>query len=157
MPKRYKLSASLEDYVETIFLIGLTKNEVRSKDIIARLNVRGPSVTMALHLLAERGLVEYVPYGPVLLTALGEKVARDVYHRHQTLKQFFIEILGIDPEVADDGACKMEHVASRNIIEKMVQYTQYARELNQRHDSASRPRFEEYLKQQSGHEEGEGA
>ncbi len=44
------LSASLEDYIETIYLIGSENNSVRPKEIIARLGVTGPSVTEALHL-----------------------------------------------------------------------------------------------------------
>ncbi len=125
MKKKTQLSASLEDYLEAIFLIIQEDGEARSKRIKECLQVSGPSVTEALQLLAEKGLVNYAPYESITLTPQGESVARDVLHRHETLRDFFIDVLGVDPKIADEGACKMEHATSANIIDRMVKYTKY--------------------------------
>lgn len=125
MKTKTKLSASLEDYLEAIYLISRQDGEARSKKIREHLQVSGPSVTEALQLLAEKGMVNYAPYESVTLTPRGKKIARDVLHRHETLRDFFIDVLGIDAELADKGACKMEHAASENIIDRMVKYTKY--------------------------------
>ncbi len=127
MPKKKKVSASSEDYLEAILLICKKKGEARHKDIVLHLGVSGPSVTEALNLLSQKGLVHYTPYNAITLTEEGEKIAEDVYHRHETLRDFFIEVLGIDPETAEDGACKMEHAASPKVIERMVKYTHFMR------------------------------
>ena len=89
------------------------------------LGVSGPSVTEALQVLSEKGLVHYEPYGPITLTPKGEAAARDVLYRHGALKDFFVSVLGIDEKTADEGACKMEHAASPKIIERLVKYTRY--------------------------------
>lgn len=89
------------------------------------MSVSGPSVTEALQQLAKKKMVHYQPYEAITLTPDGEKAAEDVLHRHETLRDFFIEVLGVDQEAADQGACRMEHVATSNIIERMVKYTDY--------------------------------
>lgn len=128
MAKRKGLSASLEDYLEAILIICQEQGEARSKDIIEHLDVSGPSVTEALQLLRKKELVNYFPYEAITLTDKGEEIARDVLYRHETLRDFFIEVLGVDEIMADEGACRMEHAASREIIDRMVKYTHYLRE-----------------------------
>ena len=148
MKEKKKLSASLEDYLETIYLICREKGAARSKDIMEHLSVSGPSVTEALQLLSEKKLVNYTPYDPITLTTKGEEAAKDVFYRHETLRRFFIDVLGVDPETADDGACKMEHVASPIIIERMVQYTNYLRHEKEGQEWIRDSGFAEYLKNQ---------
>ena len=127
MAKSDKLSASLEDYLEIIFKVTEKNGSARHKDIKSHIDVSSPSITEACQQLSERGLIHYAPYAPIKLTKEGRKVAEDIVHRHDSLKTFFIEVLGVDPETADDGACKMEHVVSETIIERMIQYTKYVK------------------------------
>lgn len=138
--KQNRLSASLEDYLEAIYLIIKERGTARSKEIMSHLSVSGPSVTEALQLLSEKGLVNYQPYEPITLTTHGEELAKEVLHRHETLRNFFIDVLGIDRKTADEGACRMEHAASANIIERMVQYTRYLKD-----ECAGNNCFQEYL------------
>jgi len=145
--KKVKLSASLEDYLEAIYLICKDDGEARSKKIKEHLQVSGPSVTEALQLLAEKGLVNYAPYESITLTPAGEELARDVLHRHETLRDFFIDVLGIDAKLADEGACKMEHAASANIIDRMVKYTKYLKIECKGHGCDKVNCFEDYLKE----------
>ncbi|MBM9538711.1 metal-dependent transcriptional regulator [Desulfobulbus alkaliphilus] len=146
MPRRKKLSASMEDYLEAIYLISREQGHARNKEIIHRLGVSGPSVTEALQTLSDRGLVNYVPYESVTLTPQGEAIAADVYHRHQTLRDFFVEVLCLDEQLADEGACKIEHVISMEFIERIVRYTRYIKKLEgERDQGANHCSFEEYL------------
>ncbi len=128
MIRQKKISASSEDYLEAIYLICRDRGGARSKEIMEHLEVSGPSVTEALQLLSDKKLVNYVPYGPVTLTNQGEALARDVLCRHETLRDFFIEVLGVDADIADQGACKMEHAVSPNIMERMIKYTRFVQE-----------------------------
>jgi DtxR family Mn-dependent transcriptional regulator len=115
-----KLSASLEDYLEAIHNVVAEKQAVRAKDIARRLKVRAASVTGALHLLAERGLINYAPYDVITLTAEGERIARDVAHRHQVLKSFFMTILCVSEAEAEENACKLEHAISPKVLQRLT-------------------------------------
>ena len=125
MSKRTQLSASLEDYIEAIYNIVEEKQKARSKDIAACLNVSGASVTEALRSLSKKGLVNYAPYAPITLTNKGRKVAKDVVRRHNALKQFFMVVLGIKHDIAEQGACKVEHAAPQEIIDQIINFINY--------------------------------
>ena len=148
MNQEKKLSASLEDYLEAIYLVCRDSGEARSKDIMNLLGVTGPSVTEALQLLRDKKLVNYAPYYPISLTSEGETLAKDILFRHETLREFFIDVLGVDTKTADEGACQMEHVASPGIIDRMIRYTTYLREESNCYDPDSAGSFKEYLKTQ---------
>nr|WP_320012561.1 metal-dependent transcriptional regulator [uncultured Desulfobulbus sp.] len=147
MTARQKLSASLEDYIEAIYLLGGSETEVRPKEIVARMGVTGPSVTEALRLLSEKNLVHYVPYGAVTLTDAGKSVAQGVYHRHKTLKRFFVEILGIDEADAEKGACEMEHVASQDLVYRLVLFTSFVQKNLCENPQGGVERFKEFMEQ----------
>ncbi|HKJ64089.1 MAG TPA: metal-dependent transcriptional regulator, partial [Desulfopila sp.] len=88
-----ELSASLEDYIETIYHIVEEKQVARAKNIADQLGVSRASVTEALRTLSGKGLINYAPYEVITMTALGREVAEDVIFRHTTLKNFFTKIL----------------------------------------------------------------
>lgn len=118
-----RLSRSMEDYLETIYLIIRDQGEARSKDIVKRIGVSAASVTEALRVLDAKGFIRYVPYSLITLTPVGAQRAREIFHRHETLRDFFVVVLGVDPETADSSACRVEHVISDEILESMITYT----------------------------------
>jgi len=128
MKKSRQLSASLEDYIEAIYHIIAEKQVARGKDITARLGVSGASVTEALRSLSKKGLINYAPYEVITLTDAGSIVAQDVIRRHNALKQFFIEVLAIDEDIAEQGACKIEHTAPPEIIDRMVNFIKFIKQ-----------------------------
>ena len=119
------LTASQEDYLEAIYHISAEKMAARAKDISDYLNVRASSVTGALRALGKIGLVNYAPYDLITLTEQGCVVAEEIVRRHKTLKNFFVKVLGIDMQEADEAACKMEHSVSKNIVGRLVKYSEY--------------------------------
>ena len=104
-----KLSASLEDYLETILIVSQEKGAAKPKDIAVRMGVRAASVTGALKTLAKKKLVNYAPYEVVTLTAAGKRIAAAISKKHNALLRFFENVLDIPAEEADEFACKMEH------------------------------------------------
>ncbi len=115
----YRLGQSLEDYLETIYLISKEKKVVRVTDIAQRLSVKKSSVVAALKKLKEKNLASQERYGYVELTEEGEKLAKRIYDRHRLLERFLHEILGVSKENAEKDACVMEHYLSRESIEKL--------------------------------------
>lgn len=123
--KSNNLSASLEDYLEAIFNLAGEPNIARSKDIAKSLGVAKPSVTGALKLLAKKGLVNYRPYGYVTLTDAGVTEAARVAGKHNVIKSFFVNILGVDGEVAQQAACRAEHALGPTVISRLLDFTDF--------------------------------
>jgi len=120
-----KLSASLEDYMEVIFHIAEENNVARAKEIAERLSVSRASVTEALKTLCKKGLINYAPYAVVTLTEHGREAALDIVRRHRVLKDFFVKILAVDEPVAEKGACRLEHAAPPEIIDRLIAFVDF--------------------------------
>jgi len=128
MSKRISLSASLEDYIEAIAHIVADKKVARGKDIAKRLKVSRASVTEALRALSRKGLVNYEPYEVITLTQKGRDVAGDVIRRHEALKDFFIKVLAIDNTIAEESACRIEHAAPPEVIDRLIRFVEFLEE-----------------------------
>ena len=124
--RKSKVSSSLEDYLEAIFHIVSKKRAAKAKDIAISMNVASSSVTGALKALSEKGLVNYAPYDLITLTNEGEKLAHEVIMRHDALRAFFIRILALDREEAEDAACKMEHAVSEKVLKRLLEFVRFS-------------------------------
>lgn len=122
MNNQYKMTSSLEDYLEAVFVLSNMKGSVRVTDIAEYLGVSKPSVNRAINTLKESGFLEHIAYGQIVITPEGESYAANVLHRHKLIKQFLIDKLGVSEKSAEEDACKMEHVMSAETIEKLYEY-----------------------------------
>ena len=125
MNKTKTLTSSLEDYLEAIYQLARENKAARAREISKRLGVNRSSVTGALHALAERKLVNYAPYDIATLTPEGERVAANISHRHLVLKDFFVKVLGVRAAEAEDSACRIEHVVSETILDRLAQFVDF--------------------------------
>lgn len=125
MNARKKLSASSEDYLEAIYNLACLHKVARCKDIAESLNVSMASVTGAIKLLFDKGLVDYKPYGYVYLTEKGSKEAAAVAKRHAIIEAFFVKVLGVNEQDAKSAACKAEHALGQAIIPKLLSFTEF--------------------------------
>jgi DtxR family Mn-dependent transcriptional regulator len=119
------LSASLEDYLEVIYHLEQSNRVARAKDIADQMNVQRASVTGALKALAGRGLINYSPYSYITLTSTGREIARDIIHRHDTLKDFFVTALQLSAEDAEANACRIEHAIHPLAVERLVHFVEF--------------------------------
>lgn len=106
------MTQSLEDYLEAIYLIIQKKKVARVKDISEQLNVKKPSVINAVKELESRNMVIHEKYGYIELTPHGSAEAVKIYDRHETLRDFLLHILELPEDIAEEDACKIEHVLS---------------------------------------------
>lgn len=119
------LSASQEDYLEAIFHIVKENQVARVRDISKRLNVKSPSVTGALQSLSERDLINYAPYDLITMKPKGVSLAKNIVRRHNALRDFFVKVLMVTEDDAEEGACKMEHVVSREILDQLIRFIDF--------------------------------
>ena len=122
MRKNNKISASMEDYLEAIYHAVQDKGAAQTKDIAARLNVKAGSVTGALQNLQKSGYINYAPYELITLTESGFDRARSIARKHEVLKEFFGNILGVEHQKADEAACRVEHSVGDEIIDRLVYF-----------------------------------
>lgn len=111
-----KIHASAENYLETILVLQQRNGHVRSIDIVNELEFTKPSVSVAMKNLRQNGMIDVDANGYITLLDEGRAIAEKIFERHTLLTQWLIR-LGVSPEVADDDACRLEHVLSTESFE----------------------------------------
>ncbi len=115
-----ELTATLEDYLETVFCLERERGFARMRDISEQLDVAKSAVTTAMKSLSEKGLVDYEPYEPVTLSAEGRRRAERIALRHRVIEDFLENILGLCEDRAGSIACGMEHAIDRDALDRFV-------------------------------------
>lgn len=106
------LLESGENYLETILVLTKKNGSVRSIDIADAMQFTKASVSRAMSILKRDNYIIMQPDGSIILTKEGQKKAAEVYARHVTLTHFINEVLGVDVEIAEKDACRIEHIIS---------------------------------------------
>ena len=110
------LMESGEMYLETIYVLSQRSSAVRGIDIGEELGYSKPSVSRALGVLKDEGLVKKDEDGFIKLTEAGEILAKRIYERHSVLTKLLIG-LGVDEKTAAEDACRVEHYISDTTFE----------------------------------------
>lgn len=113
------LTPALEDYLEAIFRVADASGEARVNAIAERLSVHKSTVTAALKRLVSEGFVRHQAYGAAVLTPEGRSVAERVSRRHRVLTDFLRDVLLLDAKLAEENACRMEHVLDKKVFERL--------------------------------------
>ena len=100
-----------EDYLEAILMIKKRSGNVRSIDVARELSFSKPSVSGAMKNLKTSNYITVDENGFINLTEAGQAIADKIYERHTFLTNWLTS-MGVDPEVAAEDACKMEHAIS---------------------------------------------
>lgn len=112
---------SEEMYLETILLLKKKHASVRSIDIATELDYSRPSVSRAVNLLQNNGYILIEKNGEIHFTEEGERKATEIYERHHIITDVLVK-LGADKEVAEDNACRIEHVISAELMKILKEY-----------------------------------
>lgn len=122
--KNQNLTSGLEDYIEAIYIAHLNNTPLKGAELARKLNISRASVSEALSKLVSRELIKYNSYETISLTEKGIEEAKSVYKKHHILKDFFETVLLIPSDEAGENACKIEHIISQSILDKMTQLTE---------------------------------
>jgi Mn-dependent DtxR family transcriptional regulator len=111
-----------EDYLETILILTSNNSYVRSIDIATEMGFSKASVSRAVGILKADGLITIENDGQIKLTEDGLKKANSVYDKHKLIKSFLVDLLGVTEKVAEEDACKIEHVISDETCIKLKNF-----------------------------------
>lgn len=115
------LQESGEMYLETIHVLSKLRANVRSIDISDHMGYSKPSVSRAVGILKKDGYILVDKDGFITLTDSGRAVAEKIFERHTTISNLLIR-LGVDPAVAADDACRIEHAISDESFQALKRF-----------------------------------
>ncbi len=116
-----KLSESLEMYLETILVLREKQPLVRAIDISESRGYAKSSVHKGLALLKKKALIHIDEHGSIVFTPEGNRIAQRTYRRHLSLSKWLMG-LGVPQKIAEQDACRIEHIISETTFQKLRQY-----------------------------------
>lgn len=114
------LTQTEENYLKAIFTLSEKENgPVSTNDIAKSLETSASSVTDMYKKLVEKKLILYKKYKPIVLSALGKKIATSLIRKHRLWETFLVEKLGFNWSEVHNIAEQLEHIKSEELIEKL--------------------------------------
>ncbi|MGI6699139.1 MAG: metal-dependent transcriptional regulator [Christensenellales bacterium] len=118
-----------EMYLETILRLE-KKGQVRSIDIVNATGYSKPTISEQMKKFRENGFIRMDERNFITLTDKGREIAEKIYERHLVLTDLFID-LGVDPETAEEDACRIEHYISDTTFDKLTErYRERKKKMN---------------------------
>lgn len=111
-----------ENYLETILMLQNKLGYVRSVDVANELDYSKASISRAMSILKDNDYINILETGQIILTPSGLSMANEIYERHRLITLFLMDTLGVDHDVADTDACRIEHIISKRCFEKIKEY-----------------------------------
>lgn len=108
-----------ENYLKAIFHLSPGGESVSTNQIAASLNTRAASVTDMLKKLADKSLINYVPYQGVNLTPEGQKIAVQIIRKHRLWEYFLVEKLSFKWDEVHEVAEELEHISSIELVNRL--------------------------------------
>ncbi|PID78993.1 hypothetical protein CSB20_12365 [bacterium DOLZORAL124_64_63] len=122
------VTATQEDYLEAILFLAEEEGgqaAVRSRDLAKRLNTHKSTVSNTLRVLVDKELIDFEPYGGIRLTEKGRSIAERVAHNHRLIMAFLQNTLLMDPQKAEENACRIEHVVDAEVVERLALFSRH--------------------------------
>jgi DtxR family transcriptional regulator, Mn-dependent transcriptional regulator len=114
------LSATVEEYLETIYNMNMEDEVVIGARLAEKFRVAPPSVTEMLKRLVRDGYVEMDQKRQVKLTEVGNQAAEAVLRRHRLTERFLVDMLGMQWHQVHEEACRLEHFISGAVEARVV-------------------------------------
>lgn len=124
-------TASMEDYIERIYLLVEAKGYARVSDIAEDLEVHPSSVTKMIQKLDHGNYLVYEKYRGFMLTPKGKKLGERLVYRHELLEDF-LRVIGVGEENIYRDVEGIEHHLSWDSINRIGDLVQYFGENRER-------------------------
>ncbi|MEX0701874.1 MAG: metal-dependent transcriptional regulator [Planctomycetales bacterium] len=103
-------------------LSGAAGARVATGRLARRLGIANSTASVMLQKLAEDGLLDYLPYQGVCLTAAGRELARRAIRRQQLVRRFLEQVLALPEEELTREADRLEPCLSDGLAERIDQF-----------------------------------
>ena len=120
------LSENIEMYLVRVAQLRQDGQPVPISQLAHELAITPVSAHEMCRKLMERGLVAYEPYKGVTLTGDGELLAQRILRARYLWATFFSNALGVEPILADEYACRFEHVTPDEVANRLDEYLVYS-------------------------------
>ena len=80
------------------------------------------SANQMVHKLEQEGILDYVPYKGVAMRPEGRRLANRTLRRRRLWELFLVDRLGLPFAEADALACRMEHITSAEVTERLAAF-----------------------------------
>lgn len=97
----------------------------RAADVARQLGVSRAAVSMQLKTLREHDLVRVGRDNRLSLSRHGADLVARIASKREVIKAFLQDILGVDPQVAERDACKIEHLVSEESGAALVRFIRF--------------------------------
>ena len=114
------LSATVEEYLETIYNMAMEDEVVIGARLAEKFRVSPPTVTEMLKRLVRDGYVEMDNKRQVTLTEAGNQAAEAVLRRHRLTERFLVDMLGMQWHQVHEEACRLEHFISGAVEARVI-------------------------------------
>ncbi len=114
------LSATVEEYLETIYNMSMEGELVIGARLAEKFRVSAPTVTEMLKRLSRDGYVEMDSRRHVSLTEAGNRAAEAVLRRHRLTERFLVDMLGMQWHQVHEEACRLEHFISGAVEARVI-------------------------------------
>jgi DtxR family Mn-dependent transcriptional regulator len=121
------ITARVEDYLKEIFLIESTGRDITVTELAKRLGVTKATVTATVKRLVGAKMLNHEHYGSLYLTDDGRRKGLSIYRRHEGLRSFFQELLGVDRKRSSEMACNTEHYVDAAIGDRLYSMLDFFR------------------------------
>lgn len=91
----------------------------RAVDVARHLDITRGSVSLALKSLKSRGMVQEDHNRFLILSDEGRRIVDQIRERRRLVRRLFEDVLGVDAELAETDACKIEHLLSDEVCERL--------------------------------------
>ncbi|MEF8826706.1 MAG: metal-dependent transcriptional regulator [Halapricum sp.] len=115
------VSESVQMYLKEIYLLSRDGEYAKTGELAERLEVSPPSVTEMFGRLRDDGLLEYEKRRGAVLTEAGQQRAERLLRKHCRIERFLVTCLDVD-EGFHEEACRLEHVMSDNVADRLDRY-----------------------------------
>jgi DtxR family transcriptional regulator, Mn-dependent transcriptional regulator len=119
------LSATVEEYLETIYNMSAENELVIGARLAEKFRVSPPTVTEMLKRLVRDGYVEMDNKRQVTLTEAGNQAAEAVLRRHRLTERFLADMLGMQWHQVHEEAGRLEHFISGAVEERVIASLNY--------------------------------
>ena len=109
------LTDAIQDYLKEIYKLQAESGATSVSALARSLGVSPASASAMVKKLAALELADHQPYGGIVLTPSGERVALEIIRHHRLLELYLAETLGVHVDDVHDEADRLEHVISEEL------------------------------------------